>query len=997
MMATESLSSTTNPVQFSTIYDDESTKRQHDPIRIRTTDQLLQNPFAQKLLTVASQPSSPETEALLNGEACFTEILAGRVRKSVAAGEGSEPENKNEFSSQILHVGLAALFYFMQSNVTGPPLDFDPATVVFGDELAKNSSALSAMRRKMLRDLSLDGEAVYPLTPNIELFCIAKAILVDSGILVTDNSPLVARTARMRVNFLHQKMLSEVTGTLQKAIYDDLENIGKIVLDNGLDSTGEMRAAFLLERATIHTHHGFDMKARSDLENAAVASGFEFALTGKLGKRTKFQDRDITQLVVLAMSASTEPSSEVTETKEEPVTTVPKALDLNDDTLLETITFAKGGAKPEKSTTIQDESSLPPALASMDPSDQPKLSPLDSAILLSIASAITNSSPEHGLTREETLPYATRVIEGGSSNWQIYTQALLVRSRCEAYKSRTVERGVLQMQALVDQVIADTATNNSAVATTDTVTSEQQDQPTTFLPRPQDTESAPAEERLEYIWELNFQTRWNLEAELAQKWVSLGGLRTALDIYERLEMWAEVALCYAATEREEKAKAIVRRQLYHPTNGNVTDDDNERYEGPEISPLPVDAPRLFCILGDIDAEPAMYERAWDVSGQRYARAQRSLARLYLKAEPPALKKAEEAYKKSLKINPLNHGAWFALGCVQLNLEQWHEAIESFTRTVQLEQDDAEAWSNLAAALLHISEDDKASDKARTESPSPAPAAPRESANTAEDEEDETDKNEVAEPYKHTRDALTALHHAARLKQTDYRIWDNIVTVAATLPPPLTPYKDIVFAQRKVIELRSPKRGEKAVDMSILAMLVDYLVNNYEYNDLLIPVEGTNKKILRSGTVAGQILSLIDDVVTPLITNSASLWLIVAKVELFRGRPSKAFAAHEKAWRATVSSCTQAAFQMGDKKKWMEIVKATERLVRDGYAKIGGMTKEREEGSLQEEEEAGEEELVAKDWRFKSRSAVRSILGKGKDWEDNEGWMRLKELQSELSG
>lgn len=542
------------------------------------------------------------------------------------------------------------------------------------------------------------------------------------------------------------------------------------------------------------------------------------------------------------------------------------------------------------------------------------------------------------------------------------------------------------MQALVDQVIADTATTDSAVVTTNTVTNGQQDQPTTFLPRPQESESASAEERLEYLWTLNFQTRWSLEAELAQKWVSLGGLRTALDIYERLEMWAEVALCYAATEREEKAKAIVRRQLYHPTNADVFDEDNEKYEGPELSPLPPDAPRLFCILADIDAEPALYERAWEVSGQRYARAQRSLARLYLKAQPPALEKAEEAYKKSLKINPLNHGAWFALGCVQLNRERWDEAIESFTRTVQIEQDDAEAWSNLAAALLHVSSDGKSVES----------LAPKENGNT--EDTGEEDVKEV-DPYKHTRDALTALHHAARLKQTDHRIWDNIVTVAASLPPSTAPYKDIVFAQRKVIELVSPKKGEKSIDVTILGMLVDHLVDNYEYNELLIPLEdGSDQKILRSGTVGGQILSLIDDVVVPLITQSAPLWIIVARVELFRHRPSKAFAAHEKAWRATVSSCTQGAFQMGDEKRWMQIVKATERLVRDGYAKIGGMTKEKEEGEGNAKSGVvEEEELVAPDWRFKAKSAVRSVMGKGKDWEDSDGWMRLKELQSEVSG
>ncbi|EED15591.1 TPR domain protein [Talaromyces stipitatus ATCC 10500] len=979
-MAQDSPISSTKPAQFTTIYDDDTTKRNFDPIRIRTSDRLLHDPLAQELLNITSENSSPETEALSEGKTSYTNYVAEKVRKHVAESASKDANAQHELLSQILHIGFAALFCFLQSNVTGPPLEFNSAVVVFGETVAGDKGTLNTVRRKMLRDLSIDGEAVYPLTPNIELFCVAKAILVESGVFVADNSPLVARTGRMRVNFLHQKMLSEVSGTLQKAIYDDLDVISATVLGENSDSIGKMKAAFLLERAAVHTHHGLDAKARSDLDRAASASGFEYALTGKLGKRTKFQDRDITQLVVLAVSSEMESMSEATEAKSEPETSGPKALDLNDDTLLETIAFAKEGAQPEKPTTVQDESSLPPALVAIDPSNQPKLNPLDSAILLAIASAITNNSPEHGLTREETLPYATRVIESGSNNWQIYTQALLVRSRCEAFKARTVERGVLQMQALVDQVIADTATSNTAMVTTDTVSNKQQEQPTTFLPRPEESESAPAEERLEYLWTLHFKTRWNLEAELAQKWVSLGGLRTALDIYERLEMWAEVALCYAATEREEKAKAIVRRQLYEPTNPGTIHDDNERYEGSELPELPADAPRLFCILGDIDSEPAMYERAWEVSGQRYARAQRSLARLYLKAQPPDYEKAEEAYKKSLRINLLNHGAWFALGCVQLNRQKWHEAVEAFTRTVQLEQDDAEAWSNLAAALLHVSPgNNKPSAKEQKDT----------EVVEGEKAEEETD------PYKHTRDALTALHHAARLKQTDHRIWDNIVTVAASLPPLLIPYKDIVFALRKVIELRSPKRGEKAIDLTVLDMLVEHLINDYKYDDLLITVDGTNQKILRTGTVAGQIITLIDDVVVPLITRSAPLWLLVAKVELWRQRPSKAFAAHEKAWRATISSCTQGAFQMGDEKKWIQIVKATERLVRDGYAKIGGMTKEREDGAIPEGE--GEEELVAKDWRFKSRSAVRGILGKGKDWEGTEGWTQLKELLSEVDG
>lgn len=917
-------------------------KERYDPIRL-TSDNIVpifELPLAKKVLG-HDDADSEAVAKVARAETSYTAFIADKARAILQ--NPHDESTAEQIQSQVLHLGLAALFSFLQSNVTGPPLDFNSANTVLPSALRNNAATLRSVRAKVIRDLSVDGEAAYKLTPNPELFSVAKALLADAS----NGGPVVAKTARMRVNFLHQKMLSEVTSTLQDLIYNDMEGLAKADLSS--DEMGH----FLLERAIINTHHGFDAKARADLDQASQVRNFEFALTGKLGKRTKFQDRDISQLVVLAKSAD-----ETSKKSTEP--TGPKNLDLNDDTLLEAISFAD-----KKSTTVQDE--LSPDLGSVDPNDQPILNPVDSAILLAMASAITNTAPENGLTREETQPYATRVLEGGSSNWQIYTEALLVRSRVEGFRARTVERAVLQMQALVDQVIADTATDDSDAQ-------QPSSEPTTFLPRPEKTESAAAADRLQYIWLLNFSTRWNLESELAKRWVELGGLRTALEIYERLQMWAEAALCYAATEKELKAKSIVRRQLYEATGPNE-DDENEQFDGPERSPLPADAPRLLCILGDIEKDEKLYERAWDISGQRYARAQRSLARHYLALTPPQLEQAEDAYRKSLHINRLNHSAWFALGCVQLELQRWEDATNSFTRCVQLDDTDGEAWSNLAAAML------------RTSAPEPTPDV------VVDDSTDETSAAEI-DPHKRKREALSALQRAAQLKHSDARVWDNVLTVAASIPPPTTPFRDVITAQRRVIEILGAKKGEKCIDLPILAKLVDFLCTAFDYDSLLIRSDSDSGPVVRTGTIPGQILSLVDDHVVPLITHSAALWLVVSRVEMFRQRPARALEATEKAWRATVAASAQGAFQMGDEKPWLDVVRATEKLVREGYARYGPMDRE---GQKVEEGEA-ELEMVARDWRFKARSAVRGILGKGKDfWEDSEGWMRLKELQSEVTG
>ncbi|KAK2745658.1 hypothetical protein FQN57_003554 [Myotisia sp. PD_48] len=952
---------------------------------------ILQQPLA---ADVFGHDSDAHSYIVESDRYSFIRFIARNVGRILRT---SPSEELNINRSRLLHIGHAALSAFLQANVTGPPLPFQSDEVVFPKSLRKseNPESTRKLRDAIIRDLSVDGEAVYKLTPNVELFAVAKAILNHETLLGGGGSagdaskppppPMFAVAGRLRVNVLHQKMLNENTDTLQAEIYRDLDLIYNEISTNDPVEEGEI-VRFLLERAVVHTNHGFDSKARTDLLQAAKMNKFEFALTGRLGKRTKFQDRDITQLVVLAKSAEISNPESDTPAKEDedndkasdqPAKEQPKNLDLNDDTLLESISFKpKDTTIVDTSMTVQDESSLPPTLASLDPAKQPRLSPIDSIILLSLASAITNTSPTDGLTREETRPYAARVLDGGSSNWQVYSQALLVRSRIEGYRSRTVERGVLQLQTLVDQVLADTATDSSAI----TKPEEQELQPATFLPRPQASESAPASERLQYLWLLNFSTRWDLEAELASRWVSIGALRTALDIYERLEMWAEAALCYAATDREDKARVMTRKQLYQRTNDDVVveEDAQDAFDGPEISPLPVDAPRLFCILGDIDSDAKMYERAWEISKGRYGRAQRSLARLYMNQKPPLPEKAEEAYILSLRSNQLNHGAWFALGCIQLELSKWEEAVKSFTRTVQIEESDAEAWSNLAAALINIP---------------PTTETPQATKQLVLDDEEGQPKDSKSETqtidiHKPKRDALTALHRAAKFNHEDYRIWDNILTVSASIPPPDTPFKDILRSQTRIIELRGAKDGEKCIVVPVLSALVKTLTSENDQGEAFDPSK------VRPGSIPGQLVRLIDEMVVPLITHSSELWLLVAEVERWRGRPSKALAAHEKAWRTTVASCTSAAFELGDKGNWMKIVSATETLIRNGYAVYGGMDLEKDENNPA----ATGRELVAKDWRFKSRSAVRGIMGKGKPyWDETEGWVRLDVLLKEVSG
>jgi tetratricopeptide (TPR) repeat protein len=823
-------------------------------------------------------------------------------------------------------VAVAALYAFIQSTVTGPPLSFKSAEVVLPKDVSGDAKALSKARADLVASLSTDGVAAYKLTPNIELLCLAETILVCPPI---QKNIETSAWARLRTNFVHQRLLSEPTSRLQDAIYEDVKIVEDLILNSGKkDQIKDLYTTFILERAAIHTHHGFDKKAKADLDQATLERKFEFALTGMMGKRTKFQQKDTSQLLVLARSVGTQTNGTASDASK------PKALDLNDDTLHESIQFTENVA----SMDIKDDSSLPAGLADLDPANQPLLDPLDSVILLSLAESIKNTNPADGITREETIPYATRVLEGGSSNWQVYTQALLVRSRIEGYKSRTMERGLLQLQALVDQVIAET----SGEGTTDAETNEKI---TSFLPQAKDDETASVSERLRYIFPLSSPSRWELEAELAARWVHIGGLRSALDIYERLEMWAEAALCWAATEKEDKARRVMRKQLFHATSGKDEDADfdSERWEGPARDPPPAEAPRFYCILGDIDRDLSMYEKAWEVSGSRYARAQRSLGQHYIAARN--YEKAAEAYSLSLKVNSLYQPAWFALGCSQLELQQFKNAVESFSRCVQLDDTDAESWSNLAASLLHL----------------------RPKAKTNEEGEEDRTTN-----YPRT-DALKAFRRAATLKHDSFRIWSNVLAVAASTDPPS--WNDVISAQRNICELRGSTDGEKCVDAEVLDMLIKDLVRSEDGFDISRPglPRMTNE--------------LIEKNIKPLITFSPKLWSILATLYTHTQRPSSALECHEKAWRAVTS---QPKWESGTEAGWNAVVDQTIDLV-DAYETLG--PRDRTEGLA-----AGSGELVAKDWKFKARSAVRSVMGKGKEsFEDGEGWERLQGRLEELKG
>lgn len=871
-----------------------------------------------------------------------------------------------EGTLKVFVSGLAALNAFLQANVTGPPLEIGSLFAAGQD--------VKEVRERCLRSLDVDGVSVYQHIPHVELLCLARMVFTAYFPRLVESEVVDSRWVRVRINAYHQRLLSGLSGgkmsdlsALQNIIEADLKELEAEVLGTDSKFGTEAKVQFLLEKAQIYIMQGLDMKASENVKAAKDVSGFEYALSGALGKRTRFQQNDTSQLVVFAKSKVDRTTNGITEDE----SAKPKALDLNDDTVMESIVYAK-------SDTIEN-SALPASLKDLKPDDQPQLDPLDQITLLTEATLKDAYSPLETLNREEILPYAVRVLTDKPTNWQIYTQALLVRSRIESHRSRTQERSVLQLQVIVDQIVADTQEETSATAEGDIP----EIRVTQFLPRAKASESAPIAERLKYIFQLNTPTRWEIETELAYAWSGAGSLVSALEIFKRLKLWAEVALCFHSVGQEEKARQVVRRQLYYSTKGPEMDKyhidaaeiTTEKWEGEMRSPSPAHAPRLWCILGDLENDPECWLRAWEISKHRFARAQRTLGEYYVKNGD--LEKARECYMQATVVNRQNNDSWSRLGDIDLKLGNWDGAVIAFQQSIMIDDTDAKTYSNLGSALLS-----KHAEMLTLQKASAKDLLRVENADGEDEEVDFNHEDKALTPRDILRQALMAYKRGASIAHNNWQIWDNVITIAGRTVPPS--YTDLVVGTRAIIAIRAPTIGEAAVDIEIVRLLVQAVISSEKPENPVAAESPENNGGIYTpprGSLAKAVINMVNDEIVPLITKRGELYNLVEKLALYRKDYKGALAAAEKSWR--MAMLDEAWLQ--EKGAWQMVVAATDNLV-SAYENYGP-------------QEMANGEEVEKSWKTKARSAVRGVVGKARDaWEDSgEEWelvlQRLEELKT----
>lgn len=560
---------------------------------------------------------------------------------------------------------IACLLTFVQANWTGPAL---PGDLPDWD------------RETHLQRLARDGEAPYALVRFPWLLSLAQDCLARQD---------DAQWWYLRSLGLQGQLLDTPSASLAQAVKGLVEGH----LEQAHDCWGP---AVYIEAALYLQTAGEERRSQELLEMASAAGGFEFSLTGVLGRRTKLQTFDVAQLTVQVASDRSATDAE------------PLASNVHPTRVL-----------------LQDEDLTEGPVPAVKLVGEPCISDVGKLVLLGNIGHILRFYARDTAVREKTAALVEKVLER-PGDWSIYSTALSLRSQLEANRSRYVERAALQFQALVDQIRTHA--------------------------------ESPFALRARHFFAVPYPSEWELDRQQGRLFAGLGAFKTAAAIFERRTMWDEYAACLVQLGERQQAENVILDQL-------------------ERQPA---SPKMLCLLGDLRGDALCYERAWEVSKGKFARAMRSLGMHHVRAG--ANEEAICCFERALELNSLFDRIWFLLGCTAMQVGDWSKALTAFSRATALDDDNADAWNNLAAVHLQLG---------------------------------------------HAEQALRALKEAGRRQFDNWRIWNNIFRVALSLGDLL----EAISAYRRVAEIR--ERDAPLDGLEIILATLEEAVQSLGLRDPLV--------------------------------------------------------------------------------------------------------------------------------------------------------------------
>ena len=238
---------------------------------------------------------------------------------------------------KIALVGVSSLQYFVALNWTGQK----ESAQDFKLDCFENVDNVDAM---IADSLDSEGEGLYPVIKTPELLMLSKLILIDA---VNTTSSWIVDFWRLRCLWIHQECSMERS---EKIHAKGIEIINKT--SEEIEEL-EYKTLFNIEASNFFSEYYEIAKMKHHSDIAFETIGMKIKDVGALGKRTKFQQNDLSQFTIDIEKDVNK--SELSESFEicDLADDVPKDLRLDDELRLDKIKFREG--RPALNLNVLDQ------------------------------------------------------------------------------------------------------------------------------------------------------------------------------------------------------------------------------------------------------------------------------------------------------------------------------------------------------------------------------------------------------------------------------------------------------------------------------------------------------------------------------------------------------------------------------------------------------------------------------------------------------------------